>query len=54
LNKQKHLYSKTENRKLKQVPSGYWYQWEGAGYKERAKEAKSGGNAIYLCMKMEK
>jgi hypothetical protein len=27
--KQKCLFSKTENRKIKQVLSGCWYQWEG-------------------------
>jgi hypothetical protein len=27
--KQKCLFSKTENRKVKQVLSGVWYQWEG-------------------------
>jgi hypothetical protein len=35
LNKQKCLFSKTENRKVKQVPSGGWYQWEEGGYKEK-------------------
>jgi hypothetical protein len=35
LNKQKCLFSKTENRKVKQVLSGGWYQCEGGGYKER-------------------
>jgi hypothetical protein len=29
-------FSKTENRKVKQVLSEGWYQWEGGGYKERA------------------
>jgi hypothetical protein len=29
LNKQKHLFSKIENRKAKQVLSGGWYQWKG-------------------------
>jgi hypothetical protein len=35
LNKQKCLSLKTENRKVKQVLSGGWYQWEERGYKER-------------------
>jgi hypothetical protein len=29
------IFSKMENRKVKQVLSGGWYQWEGRGYKER-------------------
>jgi hypothetical protein len=29
LNKQKCLFSKTENREVKQVLPGVWYQWEG-------------------------
>jgi hypothetical protein len=28
-------FSKMENKKIKQVLSGSWYQWEGEGYKER-------------------
>jgi hypothetical protein len=35
LTKQKCLFSKMENRKVKQVLSGGWYQWEGGKYKER-------------------
>jgi hypothetical protein len=35
LNKQKCLFSKTENRKTKQILSGSWYWWEGRGYKEK-------------------
>jgi hypothetical protein len=33
--KQKCLFSKTEDRKIKQVMSGGWHQWEGEGYKEK-------------------
>jgi U3 small nucleolar RNA-associated protein 14 len=29
------FFSKTENRKAKDVLLGGWHQWEGAGYKER-------------------
>jgi hypothetical protein len=28
-------FSKTEDRKINQVLSGNWYQWEGEEYKER-------------------
>jgi hypothetical protein len=28
LSKQKYLFSKMESRKVKQVLSGDWYQWE--------------------------
>jgi hypothetical protein len=31
----KNFFSKTENRKAKQVLSGGKYQWEGGRYKER-------------------
>jgi hypothetical protein len=40
--------------KVKQVLSRGWYQWEGGGHKERAKEGKYGGSIMYLCVKMEK
>jgi hypothetical protein len=43
-----------ENRKVKQVLSGGWYQWEGGGHKERVKEGGCGENIVYLYMKMEK
>jgi hypothetical protein len=42
-----------ENRKVKQVLSGGWYQWEGGGYKERVQEGEYGGNSMYSCMKVE-
>jgi hypothetical protein len=29
------FFQKTENRKVKQVLSGGWYQWKGEGYKEK-------------------
>jgi hypothetical protein len=32
---QKCLFIKMNDRKVKQVLSGGWYQWEGGGYKER-------------------
>jgi hypothetical protein len=35
LNKQKCHFSKTENRKVKQVLSWEWYQREAGGYKKR-------------------
>jgi hypothetical protein len=54
LNKQKHHFSKTKNRKVKQVLPKDWYQWEGRGYKEKVLEGEYGGNIIYSCMKMEK
>jgi hypothetical protein len=43
-----------KNRKVKQVLSGGWYQWEWEGYKEKEKEAKCNRNITYSCMKMEK
>jgi hypothetical protein len=36
-----------ENRKVKQVLSGDWHQWEGRGYKERVKEDECDGNSMY-------
>jgi hypothetical protein len=33
--KQKCLFLKMEDGKIKQVLSWGWYQWEGAGYKEK-------------------
>jgi hypothetical protein len=33
----KCLFSKTENRKVKQVLPGDWYPWENGGYKERGR-----------------
>jgi hypothetical protein len=53
LKKQRCLFPKTENRKVKQVLFGGWYQWEGRGYKERVKEAECSGNIMYLCMKVK-
>jgi hypothetical protein len=46
LNKQKYLFSKMENIRVKQVLSGGWYQWEGRGYKERAEEVECSGNIL--------
>jgi hypothetical protein len=44
LNKQKCLFSKVEDWKVKLVLSGGWYQWEGGGYKERVNE----GNMVEI------
>jgi hypothetical protein len=41
-------------RKVKQILSRTWYQWEGGAYKERVKEGEYGANNMYSCMKMEK
>jgi hypothetical protein len=38
LNKQKCLFPKTADRKVKQALSGNWSQWERGGDKERVKE----------------
>jgi hypothetical protein len=36
LNKQKNTcFSKSENKEVKQVLSGGWYQWKWGEYKER-------------------
>jgi poly-D-alanine transfer protein DltD len=35
LKQTKMPFSKMKNRKVKQVLSGDWYQWEVRGYKER-------------------
>jgi hypothetical protein len=43
-----------ENRKVKQVLSRGWNEWEGGRQKERVREAEHSGNSMYLCMKMEK
>jgi hypothetical protein len=43
---QKIRFFQTENRKVKQVLSGGWYQWEGGGYKERVKEAECSRNIM--------
>jgi hypothetical protein len=43
-----------ENRKVKQVLSGGWYQWKKEKYKERVKEGECSGNIIYTYMKIEK
>jgi hypothetical protein len=43
-----------KGRKVKQVLSRGWYQWERGGHEERVKKGKYGGNTMYSCMKMEK
>jgi hypothetical protein len=48
------FFSKTESRKVKQILSGCWYQWEGTKYRERWKEAEYGGSIMDSCMKMGK
>jgi hypothetical protein len=53
LNKQKCLFSKMGDKKVKQDLSGGWYQW-GVEYKERVKEGQYGENIMCLCMKREK
>jgi hypothetical protein len=47
-------FKKIESRKVKQVLSGGWYQWEWGEYKERVKEAEYSENIMYSCMEMEK
>jgi hypothetical protein len=47
------FFSKNKDRKVKQVLSGSWFQWEGGVYKEKVKEGEYGRNT-YSCMKMEK
>jgi hypothetical protein len=44
-------FSKMENRKVKQVMSRGWYQWEREDIR---KEDECSGNTTYSCMKMEK
>jgi hypothetical protein len=43
-----------ENRKVKQVLSGDWYQSEWGEFKERVEEGECGGIIVYSSMKMEK
>jgi hypothetical protein len=38
LKQTKFFFSKSENRKIKQILSGGWHQWEGGGYKKSVKE----------------
>jgi hypothetical protein len=40
------FFTKTENEKVKQVLSWYWYQWEGEEHKERVKEGEYGENIM--------
>jgi hypothetical protein len=48
------FFKKMEDRKVKQVLSGGWYQWQRGGHKERGKESEYHGTLMYSCMKMEK
>jgi hypothetical protein len=43
-----------EDRKVRQILFGGWYQWEGGEYEERVCESEYGWNTMYSCMKMEK
>jgi hypothetical protein len=49
LNKQKCylFFTKTENRKVKQVLSGRWVLVGGGRYKGRETEGEYGGNVMY-------
>jgi hypothetical protein len=42
-----------KDRKVKQVLSGGWYQWEGVEHKERVKEGDNSRSTMYSCMKIE-
>jgi hypothetical protein len=46
------FFTKTENRKAKQVLSGEW--GPEVGYKERGSGGEYGGNILYTCVKMVK
>jgi hypothetical protein len=46
LNEQKYLFSKTEDRKVKQVLSGGWYTWRG---KDIRKGCRRANMAEILC-----
>jgi hypothetical protein len=37
LKQTKCLFSRTENRKVKQILSGGWHQWDGGKHKERCR-----------------
>jgi hypothetical protein len=53
LNKQKCLFSKMEDGKVKQVhPICGFIQWEGRGYKDRVQKSEYGGNIMYENGKM--
>jgi hypothetical protein len=52
LNKQKCHFSKMKEKKVKQVLSWDWYQWEEGEHK-KCVEGEYGGDIIYSCMKME-
>jgi hypothetical protein len=54
LNNKNVFFSKTNDRKLKAVLSGDWYQWEEGGYKKRVKEGEYVNVVKILCMKMKK
>jgi hypothetical protein len=39
-------FFKNKGQKVKHVPSGGWYQWEGRGYKKGVKEGEHGRNTM--------
>jgi hypothetical protein len=53
LNKQiYHFFSSTklENKRVEQVLSRGWYQWEGGESGKRVRESEYGANTVYTCM----
>jgi hypothetical protein len=52
--KQRCLFSKTKDKKVKRVLSGDWCQWEWAKYRKREKISEYGENIMVLYMNMEK
>jgi hypothetical protein len=44
------FYTKTENRKAKQVLFGRLIPVGREGYKKRGLEGENGGNILYMCM----
>jgi hypothetical protein len=48
------FFTKTENRRAKQVLSGSWYQSEEGGCGDSVWEGEYAVNTVYTCMQMEK
>jgi hypothetical protein len=46
LNKQKCLFSKTKDWKVKWIFSEGWCQWEVGGYREGVEDSEYGGNIM--------
>jgi hypothetical protein len=46
-------FTKMEDREVKEVLSGGWYQWEGAD-KGKGAGGECSGNVMYSCVKMDK